>query len=277
MRLENEYLIATFVPKGAQMSSLISKITKLEYVWQADTQFWGYHNPTLFPIVGSTFGHKIVVDGVEYKMKQHGFARIFDFELVQSDDSSCTFRLSDNEETLKQYPFSFTLFIRYTLVEKRMLIDYRIENKSDRILPFQFGLHPAFNVPLRPTKILEDYRIEFHPESDLKFYNEELFIKAISSIPLSDAMFEERPTWMFEDVLAPYVSMTDGDNGVKVSCAGYRWLAFWKPLGAPFVCIEPWHGHGDYNKISMPFEQREGTMLLPIGKHWITSYTIEPF
>ena len=277
MRCENEYLIAEFVAKGAQMSHLISKETNLEYVWQADPQFWGYHNPTLFPIVGSTFDHKIVIDGVEYKMKQHGFARNFDYELVQSDVSSCTFRLSDNEDTLRQYPFKFTLWIRYTLVGKRVLIDYRIENNSDKTMPFQFGLHPAFKVPLEESKVLEDYRIEFHPESDLKFYNEDLFIKATAAIPLSDAMFEERPTWMFEDVLSPYVSMTDGQNGVKVSCAGYRWLALWKPLGAPFVCIEPWHGHGDFIKSSVPFEQKEGTILLSAGKHWITSYTIEPF
>lgn len=277
MRLENEYLIATFVAKGAQMSSLISKKTNLEYIWQADPRFWGYHNPTLFPIVGSTFNHTLLIDGVEYKMKQHGLARIYDYELIQSNDSSCTFRLSDNEDTQKQYPFKFALLIRYTLMGMRVLIDYRIDNNSDRVMPFQFGLHPAFKLPLNESKMLEDYRIEFHPESDLKFYREDLIIKSTSSIPLSDAMFEERPTWLFEDVLSPFVSLTDGKNGVKVSCAGYRWLALWKPLGAPFVCIEPWHGHGDFTKKSLPFEQREGTILLPEGKHWITSYTIEPF
>lgn len=277
MRLENEYLIATFVAKGAQMSRLISKETNLEYIWQADPAFWGYHNPTLFPIVGSVFNHTLLIDDTEYKMKQHGFARNFDYECVHSDDLSYTFRLSDNEETLKQYPFQFTLLIRYTLIGKRILIDYRIENKSDAIMPFQFGLHPAFKVPLKKTRILDDYRIEFHPPCDLEFYGEDLTIKSTSSIPLSDAMFEERPTWLFEDVVAPYVSLSDGENGVKVSCAGYRWLALWKPLGAPFVCIEPWHGHGDFIKNIIPFEQREGTILLPAGKHWITSYTIEPF
>jgi galactose mutarotase-like enzyme len=277
MRLENEYLIATFVAKGAQMSHLISKETNLDYIWQADPSFWGYHNPTLFPIVGSTFNHTLLIDGAQYKMKQHGFARIFDFECIHKDSQSCTFQLSDNEETLKQYPFKFDLLIRYTLAGKRILINYRIENKSDAVMPFQFGLHPAFKLPLQTSKTIEDYRIEFHPESDLKFYMEDLFIKSTSSIPLSDAMFEERPTWLFENVLAPYVSLSDGENGVKVSCAGYRWLALWKPLGAPFICIEPWHGHGDFIKNSLPFEQREGTILLPAGKHWITSYTIEPF
>jgi galactose mutarotase-like enzyme len=277
MRLENEYLIAEFVAKGAQLSSLISKETRIEYIWQAKPGFWGYHNPTLFPIVGSLAGHSYTHNGQQYKMKQHGFARNFEFECVQSNEISCTWRLTDNEETLKQYPFHFSLLIRYTLEGKRILIDYKLENRSNEIMPFQFGLHPAFNVPLQSIKTLEDYRIEFHPECNLKFYNEDLYIKSASSIPLSETMFEERPTWMFEDVLAPFVSLTDGENGVKVSCAGYRWLAFWKPLKAPFVCIEPWHGHGDLKSEPIPFEQREGTMLLPVGKHWITSYTIEPF
>jgi galactose mutarotase-like enzyme len=277
MRLENEYLIAEFVAKGAQLSRLISKKTNLEYIWQADPRVWGYHNPTLFPIVGSLTGHRYVYNENEYKMKQHGLARIFDFECNHSDDVSCTWQLTENEETLKQYPFHFTLRIRYTLEGKRILIDYTVENRSNEVMPFQLGLHPAFNVPLRPSKTLEDYRIELHPECNLKFYNEDLFIKAASSIPLSETMFEERPTWMFEDVLAPYVSLTDGENGVKVSCAGYRWLAFWKPLKAPFVCVEPWHGHGDFSANPVLFEKREGTMLLPAGRHWVTSYTIEPF
>lgn len=277
MRLENEYLIAEFVAKGAQLSSLISKQTTLEYIWQANPRVWGYHNPTLFPIVGSLTGHRYEMNGNEYKMKQHGLARIFDFECIHWDDVSCTWQLTDNEESLKQYPFHFTLQISYTLEGKRILIDYKVENRSKETMPFQFGLHPAFNVPLRSSKTLEDYRIELHPECNLKFYNEDLVIKAASSIPLSETMFEERPTWMFEDVLAPFVSLTDGENGVKVSCAGYRWLAFWKPLKAPFVCVEPWHGHGDFSANNVLFEQREGTMLLPAGKHWITSYTIEPF
>ncbi len=277
MRLENEYLIVEFVAKGAQISRLISKESQLDYMHDADTRFWGYHSPTLFPIVGSTTGHKINIEGMEYPMKQHGFARNFEFELIQSDDIFCTWRLMDNEDTLKQYPYHFALSIRYTLKKKLVLIDYTIENLSAVAMPFQFGLHPAFKVPLSPEKTIEDYRIEFHPQSELKFYNEDFVIKAASSIPLSEAMFEERPTWLFENVLAPYVSLTDGKHGVKVSCSGYRWLAFWKPLKAPFICIEPWHGHGDFQPISIPFEQREGTMILPIGRHWVTSYTIEPF
>jgi galactose mutarotase-like enzyme len=277
MRLENEYLIVQFVAKGAQMSHLISKESQLEYMHDADVKFWGYHSPTLFPIVGSTTGHKIIIDGVEYPMKQHGFARNFEFELIEADEISCTWRLKDNEETRKQYPFHFALWIRYTLMNRQVLIDYKVENLSTVAMPFQFGLHPAFKVPLNSEKSLEDYRIEFYPQSDLTFYNEDFKIKAASSIPLSEAMFEERPTWLFEDVLAPFVSLSDGDHGVKVSCSGYRWLAFWKPLKAPFICIEPWHGHGDFQTSSIPFELREGTMILPSGKHWVTSYTIEPF
>lgn len=277
MRLENEYLKAQFVAKGAQMSSLIFKDTQTEYVWSADPRFWGYHNPTLFPIVGSLTDQTLMLNDQQYKMKQHGFARLFEFELIESSDVSCLWQLSDNQETFRQFPFHFALTIRYTLEGKRVLIDYSIENLSSETMPFQFGLHPAFRVPLTSDSVLEDYRIEFHPQTDLRFYGETGVMKSVSSIPLSEAMFEERPTWLFEDVLAPYVSLTDGKHGIKVSCAGYRWLAFWKPLKAPFICIEPWHGHGDMSKVTVPFYQREGTLCLPAGKHWITSYSIEPF
>lgn len=277
MRLENEYLKAQFVAKGAQMSSLIFKETNIEVIWPGDSKYWGYHNPTLFPIVGPLTEQTLLLNGQTYKMKQHGFARLFDFRLIASNDVSCTWQLSDNEETFRQFPFHFALTIRYTLKGKRVVIDYTIENHSSETIPFQFGLHPAFNLSYPTSSSLEDFRIEFHPQTDLRFYGDSDVMKSVSFIPLSEAMFEERPTWMFEDVLAPYVSLTDGTHGVKVSCAGYRWLAFWKPLKAPFLCIEPWHGHGDFNQETLPFEEREGTLCLPAGRHWITSYTIEPF
>ena len=89
------------------------------------------------------------------------------------------------------------------------------------------------------------------------------------------ATFNNIPTLLFEHLRSPYVTLTNGKNSVKVSVAGYRWLAFWTKPNAPYLCIEPWHGHGDFAEVHVPFEEREGTIQLRENASFTTSYTIE--
>ena len=60
-----------------------------------------------------------------------------------------------------------------------------------------------------------------------------------------------------------------------VSVAGYRWLAFWTKPNAPYLCIEPWHGHGDFEEVHVPFEQPRGHDSAERKRRFTTSYTIE--
>ncbi len=54
------------------------------------------------------------------------------------------------------------------------------------------------------------------------------------------------------------------------------YLAFWsKGNGAPFVCIEPWHGLPDEINSDNTFENKEGIMSLESGKEFSTTYRIE--
>ena len=46
-----------------------------EWMWQGDPQFWSGRNPTLFPLVGSTYDKKLHIDGKTYAIGNHGFAR----------------------------------------------------------------------------------------------------------------------------------------------------------------------------------------------------------
>ena len=65
---------------------------------------------------------------------------------------------------------------------------------------------------------------------------------------------------------------------MKVDVVGYEWLAFWSAKNnAPFVCIEPWHSHGDFGKTDVPFEKREGTLSLAPGRIFTTAYAVTIF
>ena len=51
--LENDYLKVSVIEKGAELKSVVSKTTKLEYMWSGDPAFWGKTSPVLFPVVGT--------------------------------------------------------------------------------------------------------------------------------------------------------------------------------------------------------------------------------
>lgn len=50
--IENQQLIARFNTKGAELISLKSKESAIEYIWQGNPEYWARHAPVLFPIVG---------------------------------------------------------------------------------------------------------------------------------------------------------------------------------------------------------------------------------
>ena len=101
--LKNDILTIQVRKHGAELTSIRKGET--EYLWQADPAFWGRHSPVLFPIVGSVWEKRYRVDGVEYEMGQHGFARDMDFSFVDGNDAEVRYRLESSEETLAKYPF----------------------------------------------------------------------------------------------------------------------------------------------------------------------------
>ncbi|HEX5350989.1 MAG TPA: aldose 1-epimerase family protein, partial [Trichococcus sp.] len=50
--IENQHLKVTVKDKGAEITSVISKRSGIEYIWQADEKVWNRHAPILFPFVG---------------------------------------------------------------------------------------------------------------------------------------------------------------------------------------------------------------------------------
>ena len=253
MKIQNEQLSLEVTLLAAEMTSLIDHKSGREILWQGDPAFWSGRNPILFPIVGSTFDKKIHLFGKEYVMGNHGFARQSTFKLLSQSDQQITLILEDNETTLAQYPFHFALTVCYSLSDKTVNIDYLIENKDEKKMPFSFGLHPAFAID--------------HPDAAYIQF-------PTGAVIMNDAFFEKTPTKLLVDPQFDHVDLIHPDLTVRVGVKGYRWLAFWKKPGAKFICIEPWHGHGDHDSLTTDFYEREGTIVLEPGETWTTSYSI---
>ncbi len=276
MKLENEQISVEISLKGAEVLSLVNNKTNQEMVWNGNAEYWSGHNPILFPIIGSTFDKQIHIEDKIYVMGNHGFARSSMFVQVESTSDSVTLRLSESDQTLAQYPYAFDLDVVYSLRADTLLINYRITNKSDKKMPFSFGLHPAFNVPMDPSKKYDDYYLSF-PCIESTLPPAALIGENPQKVRLMEEFFEIMPTLVLEYPASPYVELTDGKHGVRVSTMGYRWLAFWKKANAPYLCIEPWHGHGDLDEFETDFAKREGTLILDSKHSYTTSYTIQCF
>lgn len=255
--LKNDVALLEVDEKAAEMHHFQSSKDGLEYLWQGDAQYWAGRNPILFPVVGKSWSGSLNIKGKDYKMGNHGFARHSQFQLLEKTDSRLVLELRDNEETLAQYPYHFSLQVKYELEGKKVYIHYQIENLNEEEMPFHFGLHPAFNCPLKEGEQQKDYYLELSEEGRIELDPEALQKTIILNQPKS--------TW---------TKLSNGIHGIKVEHEGYPWLAFWSPK-APFVCIEPWFSHTDFEENNLSFEKREGCITLDKEEKWCCSYSIE--
>lgn len=145
-QIKNSQITVEIADHGAELVSMKDAHGK-EYLWQADPKYWGRHSPILFPIVGSLWNGVYHLGGKDYPLSRHGFARDMDFHLIAKGDEQVVFALYDSAETLKKYPFHFNLAVSYRLKDNRLHVVWHVENTDDKIIWFQVGGHPAFNVP----------------------------------------------------------------------------------------------------------------------------------
>ena len=74
-RLENELLSVGIKSIGAELCSIINRLSNTEHIWQGDAAFWGSHAPILFPIIGALKDNTYFFEGKEYHLPKHGFFR----------------------------------------------------------------------------------------------------------------------------------------------------------------------------------------------------------
>ncbi|MCI4666837.1 MAG: aldose 1-epimerase family protein [Bacteroidia bacterium] len=270
--LSNDHLAIHVNMKGAELSSVKSPKTGIEYIWQANPDIWGRHAPVLFPIVGRLKNDSYQVDGNSYCMKQHGLARNMEFMLVEGSETHMLFRLESSEESLAAYPFEFSFEIEYQLLDNQLVVQYGVLNKGNVDMPFSIGAHPGFAVPMGGNGELEDYEIFFSNKESLDRYLLEggLFsgetspaMTAEQVLPLTKGMFD-LDALVFHHPESSYVVLRSEkhDHSVRMSLRGFPYLGIWAKPGAPFVCIEPWQGLADYTDSDGDLFKKKGIMIL---------------
>lgn len=286
MNLKNEQFEVCFQEAGGEIASFTNLDTGMQYMWQGDSAYWSGKNPSLFPIIGNTYRGVYEIEGKEYAMKNHGLIRYATCVCTTNNEHEVVMSFDSNEETLQQYPFPFHYEIVYTLEGNTLKITYYITNTGDKTMPFTFGLHPGFNCPLTADETFEDYSIHFSEEETCEQIIFDTERKTpytvqqvqLKSIPCDYDMIEEYATLIYRKFKSKYMTLQGKEHGVRISLEDFPIVAIWTAKqGAPFICLEPWYGHGDFSDVKEDFYHREGTMCLEPNEVFTTSYTIEVF
>ncbi len=266
--IENKDLICTIESKGAEIRSLKNKATSEEYIWQIDNKIWGSSSPVLFPYIGNVKEGKIIFNGKEYPAPKHGIIRNNEHLIFQQNGASaCSFCLTSSMETLKHYPFKFLFTVEYALIEKRLIMTYRIKNRDSIPMNFLCGGHTAYSCPLGDETNLSDYLIEFPHKINLKsltlgtsglLSKHKREIKSCGNfLPLSDTIFDE-DALIFPNIECDWVRLRkkDAEKGIIVRFPSYPHLALWSKPSADYVCIEPWLGLPDSEDEAIDLSQK---------------------
>lgn len=269
--IENDLLKVCISEKGAELTSILSKKEKTEFLWQADPAVWGRHAPILFPIVGKLKEDRYAFNGKDYPMSQHGFARDLSFQVIQQEENHLRFSLTDDEETWNHFPFHFRLEIDYRLEGNKLYTGYFVTNLDEaETMYFSIGAHPGLKVPLEEKTVFEDYVIEISPSLDRRLFpvTSEVLINRPEINKTKQAHFPLSREWFKDgviiletlDEIQVTLKSTKSEKKVVFRYQEMPYLGIWSPYPntGDFVCIEPWCGIADMVDTNGELTQKEG-------------------
>tara|TARA_R110002124_G_scaffold114535_6_gene269210 strand:+ start:17321 stop:18184 length:864 start_codon:yes stop_codon:yes gene_type:complete len=248
IEIGNEHLRVTVSPLGAEMQS-ISSSDGQSWLWDGDAAFWTGRSPVLFPIVGKAPDDHISIEGQRYPMGQHGFARRAAFELTGQGDDFCRFELRSSLSTRTVYPFDFVLSLEHRVVGRAVQVTAEVHNAGARPMPFGIGFHPAFVWPLpgcegqRHSVVLDNGAAP----ALIRLSGGLVRPEPLPSPFVEGALVLDHALFAGDAMLFPQGAGAGLRYGTADKAIHFTWenlpnLALWSKPGAPFVCLEPWHG-----------------------------------
>jgi len=187
--------------------------------------------PILFPICGSL--EKKSLFGKNFlDLMQHGFAREeeWNFGFNKSKNTLCL-TLSDNKKTRQYYPYSFQLKIEITFRIETLIFNIEIFNKSNTIMPFNFGLHPYFNISdFKNVKFLGYSKCCLNQKNNNLVKTENLLRNSFKGIDL--LMYSSGKTSFIDYKLKRKITLTN-PSPFDIS-------VIWSDPPRKMLCIEPW-------------------------------------
>jgi len=266
----NEDLTARIDPFGAELLSLRDRQGR-EFMTDGDPAYWSGHAPLLFPIVGRLKGDVLRVEGTEFTLPQHGFARRMPWTVLDRQSDAAVFLLQDNDATRAQYPFGFRLTLHYTIDRNRLSVQARVTNTNSGPLPFSFGFHPAFAWPLPDGGEKTAHQIAFErtePDDIFRLDSDGLIAERENTpvtggvLPLHPDLFDQGAL-IWDGIRSRRVTYRSPSGPWLEVCHDLPHFGLWQKPGGNFICIEPWAGLADTADFTGEFANKRGIVLLP--------------
>jgi galactose mutarotase-like enzyme len=246
-----------------------------DLLWSGDPAHWSYSAPILFPVVGASRDGRISVGERAYPMPQHGFARVSDFAIVERSEASVRLRLVDTDETRASFPFAFRLDIVATLAADTLSLEFEVENTGADAMPYALGFHPAFPWPLAGHG-KDGHRVSFEAEernSVPEVAPGGLLARRTRDVPLDGRFLPLHPelfteALVFLDARSQSFAFEDPEGAatIELRAEGFPHLAIWSRPDAPFLSLETWTGHADWEDADGDLAGRASMIRLSAGE-----------
>lgn len=278
IELINGVMTARISKLGAELKSL--KKGNEEYIWSGDPLVWSGTAPVLFPILGFLKNDKYILNGKEYRLEKHGFARNKVFGVENITDCSVTFLLKEDAESLKSFPFKFEFRVIYTLLKDSLKVEYTVKNFSNENMYFSVGAHEAYVT----NEGIEDYDMIFPEKEDFEtillnvglLRNGTMLIAENTNVlPLCEKYFT-LDTLIFRNLKSRSCVLKNRktERAIKVEFPNCDYLGIWHKISSKFICIEPWSGLPDNEKSNYDITHKEGIISLNPDEEYSNIHTI---
>ncbi|WP_250278119.1 aldose 1-epimerase family protein [[Clostridium] colinum] len=282
--IKNNFLNVEISTLGAELQSI--KKNNIEYLWQGNEKFWKNKATNIFPYVGKMQDGKYIYRDKIYEMGSHGLARHIEFQVDKIDENKIVFKMTSNEDTLKNYPFIFEYFITYELKENTIFITSKVVNKDNKTMYFGLGGHPGFIVPLDEKLNFEDYYLIFDDackinnirvnEKGLITHKEPFILKDDKILNLKHNIFDN-DALIFENMSKGVTLKSDKDNkSIYLKYEDMAYLGIWHTpkTEVNFVCIEPWTSLSSRAGIIEDIEKQDNLLCLEPNKEYENTWFI---
>lgn len=229
---------------GGQVQSFVSN--GVEYMWQADPQYWGQTAPVLFPFVGRLKDDKYIAGEQTINISQDGFLGDRVFKVEAQTANSVTLVYTSTLADYDLYPCDFTLEVSYQLIGHQLTTTYNIVNNSSYQMPYQIGGYPAFNVDS-----VNDLSVVFPPQTVTKHnISEGLQVTTeqieINVVDLSYDLINKNIPCFSDFSQSELLLKNKGQDFIKFDFKSMDYLALWSPeyKNAKLICIQPANGIG---------------------------------
>ncbi|MBI3974252.1 MAG: aldose 1-epimerase [Chloroflexi bacterium] len=274
--------------------------------------WWGV--PLLFPFPSRISGGAYEFEGRRYRLGRpdqpivsegketpgarrdfHGFVMDLPWRVsaTDADDQAATVHSTltadDHPQTLEGYPFPYRVDATYRLDAHGLSLRFQVTNTGQGNLPFGFGAHPFFRIPLAEAGAPGGCLV--HIPAARKWDGRRLTAAAAGETvpwdelcpPVSEEIDLRTPKPFVEgryNGIYTDLTLTDGyvECFVRDPAAGvetvmgakpdFRNVVFWSPPGRPELCLEPWTCPSNVFNLAAHGVPHHGLIVLAPGETW---------